>query len=614
MVALLNGMTKEMPRREVNSKVAGIDVGRYARALENSQHVLRRMRQERREIVRQMLGAHYSEDGARYTVPLNLLAIYNNIVSRTLIPKEPRAMLATDAREAQPIVKTMESWMNKRIVQIGLAETLQRWLQDALMFMGVLKISLASPADAALTAFSGPAGEPYCEYVDLDDFGFDAGCTSLRNAGFVANRIRVPLDAAQEYYGKKGKKLLRASPVTSFNPGTGEERTSNLGRGTRAAQDECEDMTEIWEMYLPRHHLVICLATDESGQSQTEPLSVKRWIGPKTGPYEYLTFWLPPGNAIGKGPMLDLVDLHMNANHVSRLVMQQAVRQKTNLAISGGQVDEQDRLIQAGDGEAVKYEGEPPTVIEWGGANPQNVAFLQILRDLFSWGSGNLDIMGGLSPQSKTATQDQMLNQNASMTIASMQETTSRGVSAVLNKLGWFFYHHPKQVMRTKYSPPGLPEVSTVRQLHPYNPSNPDFPMLRQQGAMMREVPWEDIDLRCDPYSLRHQTPQQRSQELVAMLKELGPLLPIAFQQGYSLSMDKLIALLAKYRDQPDLLDIIQINQPPVQEGAAPEQPGMPQSTERTYTRRSMGGDQSEGSQMNDAMNLFASEASNDGE
>src|SRR5207253_10472217 len=55
------------------------------------------------------------------------------------------------------------------------------------------------------------------------------------------------------------------------------------------------------------------------------------------------------------------------------------------------------------------------------------------LKQLFSSQAGNLDIMGGLSPQSKTAHQDAMLNQNSSQSIADMQDATVDRKSTRLN-------------------------------------------------------------------------------------------------------------------------------------------------------------------------------------
>ena len=607
MVAIRETFERKARKSEGTSD---IPVARLCRAIGASHEVMRRYRSERREIVRQMMGSHWSADGAYKPVPLNLLAIYAGIIGRSLIAKEPRVMFSTHDRKAKPVVDTMQSWMNTRIEQIGLAETLQRWVQDALISVGVIKVALCSPAEAALSSFNAPAGQPFADNVSLDDFCYDFGASRFRDAGWMTHRTRVPLVAAKDYYGKKGKRLI-PSELSSYNQGTGEERTSNLGRGSQAQADEFEDMTDIWEVWLPRHRKIVCLAGTDSGEPSDEPLEIKPWLGPPCGPFHFLAYQLAPDNAMGKGPILDLVDLHLCVNRLLRKLMAQAERQKTNMAVRGGSLDDTGRLIQSADGEALKYEGDPPAILDWGGPNPGNVQYVEVLRNLFSWGAGNLDVMGGLSPQSKTLGQDQMLNANASLSIADKQDITTRGVSKVLEALGWFWYHHPKQVMKTKWNPPGLPEVSTVRRLHPYNPRSPEFPMLRQSGAMMREVPWEDLDLRVDPHSIRHQSPQQRAQELIGLVKEVVlPMMPLAQQQGIGLDLNRFLATIGKLRDQPDLAEIVTIMEPPQQEGVAPpEAGGMPQSTERTYTRRSMGGADSQGSVQNEASNFFAAEA-----
>ena len=127
------------------------DVGRLGRAVQTSRMILERYRSERREIVRQFVGAHYSEDGAQKKVPLNLISMYMQIVSRTLISKEPRVMLSSLSKEAGKILSIMEPWCNERIEEIGLAETLQRAVMDAMISVGIVKTALASPGEAALS-------------------------------------------------------------------------------------------------------------------------------------------------------------------------------------------------------------------------------------------------------------------------------------------------------------------------------------------------------------------------------------------------------------------------------------------------------------------------------
>jgi len=603
------------PTKRPKEKQLPVKLDALIASIEASRQMLRPYVEQRRDTIRQIGGPRWSGDKKQPAVPLNVLSAYQQIISRSLIAKEPRVMLSSFAPKAGPVVSTMQDWLNKRIVKIQLAETLQRWVSDALVSVGILKVALAGPTDAAAAYRNAPAGLPFVDVVDLDDFAFDPGTTSLRDAGYLAHRVRVPMAAAKAQYPKSAK-FLEASAIAMYDGSTGEELTRNLGRQALTDRQEFEDMTDLWEIYLSRHRMVVVLACDESGLPTSEILEAKPWLGPDCGPYEFLSFALLPGNPMPKAPIMDLMDLHLDINAVLGKLCDQARRQKKNLPISGGAVDSAGRLEQAEDGEMFQFEGEVPVEISWGGPDAGNVQFLEILRALFDWQSGNLSIQGGLSPQSKTASQDKMLNENASASVLDKQDTVIRAVSKVITKLGWFYYHHPDLVMETKFELPGLPNIGIVRSLHPNNPSAPNHQQLQAAGANMRSIPWEELDLSVDPYSLRHQTPEQKTQELTDLVtKVVIPMLglPQVMAQGVSVDMGALVEKLARLRNQPDLKEIVTIQSAIPQGGAGPQEgPGMPAETERTYTRRSMGGDSSQGSKMNAAENFFSEQSASE--
>ena len=123
--------------------------------------------------------------------------------------------------------------------------------------------------------------------------------------------------------------------------------------------------------------------------------------------------------------------------------------------------------------------------------------------------------------------------------------------------------------MRSKWSPPGVPEVSTVRTLHPFNPSAQNHDALVSSGAMMREQPWSSLQIKVDPYSMVHQTPEQRAQKIVGIIKDVAlPLMPALQAQGINLDISRFFTMIGKFMDQPDLQDLLSIN-PPVKIGRA---------------------------------------------
>lgn len=561
------------------SRASEVDVGRLCQAVRSSRRSLEPYRRERREAVRAFAGNHYGDHAAKEKVPLNLLSLYVQIVSRSLIAKNPRVMLSTFDRGLKAPVSAMESWANRQIEKLYLADTLQRVVVDALFSVGVLKVSLATPSDASNYGWNTKAGTPFAEPVDLDDLVFDLRAKNLHEPSFVGHRYRVPLDSVKDssLYARS-RKDLTASENSPYNV-DGDERIARLGQGDELDGEDFEDMVDLWEIYLPRRRLVLTLSDAQvgDGDGRGEPLRVQEWLGPDCGPYHWLALGLVPGNAMPRGPILDLLDLHEATNRLYRKAMRQGERQKEVLLVAGGAMEDGSRIQEATDGEIIRCDNpDRAKAALFGGANQGNLALAIHFKDVFSWMAGNLDIMGGLSAQSKTATQDRMLNENSSRAIADMQDRVVTFTAKVLDGLCWYWWHDPFTTMRTTHALPGMPDLSIRRQVTPQQ---------RAQGK------FEDLDIKVDPYSMQHQTPSSRLAALSQVIQQIVlPALPLLREQGITLDLNAYLAKVARYADMPDLGEIVTITEPPRQEGqeGSPQAPGMPAQTERRYVRDNM--------------------------
>lgn len=566
------------------------------RDIQTSRKVLQRFREERREAVREYAGNHWSEDGARHQIPINLLSLYVGLVGKKLVAKAPRVMLSTFDMKNKPTVSAMEKWCNKEIVATRLQNTLQRVVIDALFSIGICKVALATPADSATTAWSLPAGAPFAERVDLDDFVYDTHARDFSEVSFIGHRYRAPLSIVKEskLYGKY-RKELQASSDPLFNQ-EGDERLSTMGRGYYGDDDEFEPMTDLWEIYLPKHRLVVTLWDDMlSGPTEKGlegALRVQQWLGRDTGPYHLLTYGIVPGNAMGKAPVMDLIDLHMAVNNCFRKLIREAQAFKEVGLVTGGATEDGERIIKASDGDMIRVDNPANcTTMKWGGVNNELFMFATQLIEKFSWLAGNLDMIGGLSPQSKTLGQDKMLEANASATVTDMQDHTTTFAGEVIKSLCWYWQHDPAKIMRITHSVAGVPEISKQIQVGPQ----------RRQAQR-----FEDLEIQVDPYSMQAATPQSRMAALQQVVQQVViPMSQMLQSQGVVFDVNAYLQKMAKYMDMPDLSEIITIQEPPQQEEAGaggaggPDKPPMPQETTRNYVRENRPGRTEKGNNMN---------------
>lgn len=570
------------------------DIGRLCATMKRARLALRRFREMRREAVRQYVGSRWSEEGADREVIVNLVNLYITTVSRSLIAKDPRFLYTTSSRENKPAVKAAQSWVNRRVKQMGLKTHLTRVVVDALISMGIMKVSLASPAAAAAVGWNLQAGQPFAQRVDLDDFVFDVHARDFEEASFIGHRYRVPLWAVKDspIYNRMARQKLTPSQDEPYNA-EGDERINVLQRSYYdISAEEFEDQVDLWEIYLPRQKRVITLADNwiAGAEADDEPLLDQEWLGPDRGPYHFLCLGTVPGNAMPSAPVQNLMPLHELANSLYRKLGEQARRQKEVTFVSGGADNDGQRLINTNDGEATRIDNpDKLKQVIMGGPNQANFLFFEKTWQYFSKHGGNIEMLAGLAAQSKTATQDKMLDANSSGIMTSMAEDTTGFVESVGQALGWYWWHHPTQEMRTKFSLPGLPDYAIDRKVTP------------QQRQKQR---WDELDVEVDPYSMQPQTPQSRIAAINSVVQAVQPFMQLAQQQGITFDLNAYVKMMSDYMNLPELTEVLTITEPPTNE-AAPGG-GSPAETTRNYNRRSMGAD-SQGSQENDLSNQMQS-------
>ena len=108
-----------------------------------SNRMLEFPKRKRIEAIRQFVGFHYSnEGGPNYRNPVNILALELSIYARLLCPQSPRALISTIKKDRRPLAANLELAINKIPDEIGLDNTLRRFVIEALFSIGVLKVGL----------------------------------------------------------------------------------------------------------------------------------------------------------------------------------------------------------------------------------------------------------------------------------------------------------------------------------------------------------------------------------------------------------------------------------------------------------------------------------------
>lgn len=563
--------------KTVNSK--GLDLDKLCESIKRDRMVLQTFRENRVTMTREYVGRWWGENGTKHEVPINLLSLYIQITTRNLIAKDPRVMYATFNRQGKAPVSAMETWANKEIKKQCSAETYRDIIVDGFFGLGIAKISLVNPAESAAFGYGLSAGQAALQRVDLDDWFYQTTSTSLIHAGYSGHRYRVPLAAVRESRAFNSKrKDIEASDPQPYNE-QGDERIRMLGQTYYAVNgQEFQPYCDLWEVYIPDRKLVLTFGDDNlSGPRKDLLIAEQEWLGHDKGPYRYLGFQPVSGNAMPKAPLQDLFDLHLAINNAYRKLLRQAHDMKQYTAYQRGQDKDAQRVSEVNDGGMVGLDAPEKMVQMKGHAPNQELSLFSSQMELaFNKLAGNLETMGGLSPQAGTATQEKILNQNSGGTMADKQGTVVKFVDECEEARGWYWWHDPFKVIKVEENLPGLPEISQVREVTPQQ---------RQQ------VPWEELDLRVDQYSMAPDTPAQRAKILQEVVQTtIMPAMALMQQQGIGFDMNVYLDKIGKYYNIVDLPEILSTIQPPQQDttgGLSGSEPGMPAVTERTNIRES---------------------------
>lgn len=551
------------------------DIARLCESIAADRTEMSPFRAKREEMLKQFVGSHYGDTKQQIPVPLLEQAI--SIYSRALISRHPGVMISSNYRSLKPAAAMFQLACNHAIKKSGMERALRAWVVDAMFGLGVLKVGLKR----SYGTNSIPVGQVIADTVPFDDFVWDTSATRTDHCRYMGNRYTAFKDDLSKDKSINWKTVQGLPNLdTSDTDDKGENRSraisSNSGAGG-GRRKPLEDQVELYDIYLVRERTLITLHLP----TQTV-LRAAVFDGPVNGPYHLLGFGDVPGNLMPLCPASLLLDLHDLANRLFRKVAKQAERQKVITIFQGGSDADMERVKRTGDGGSARVD-RAGTLLEqaFGGADPKTFAMFMQTGQLFDKLGGNLSALGGLSPQSGTLGQDELLNQSASQRVAEMQSRLLTAAGGVMRDFAFYIWTDR------------LFEPTIARRLTGF-----DLEIPVVWTAEDREGDFIDFNLEIDPTSMGPSTPQQRLQSLVVFLEKFViPLMPFAQAQGITPDMEPILREAASCLGRGDVDALLQFaagaQNPAPGPTSAPA--GMNPNTNRTYTRVNRPGNTAEG-------------------
>lgn len=565
----------------------GIDpayITRLVRQNELAQKDMAPFRKLFKEINKAYVGANYP-NGSRKKKPLNQTALFISIMLRQLVANSPQVYVSTPHHELRSVATLLELHVNQSIRNMALPQTIRHSVLNALMLCAVVRMGLAEIGTVRIDGNEHYVGQVFADNVSPDDYIVDMQASVYGNRQFEASRLTIPRDQiiqSSPFITQELMDILKPSMPSDIDA-TGHKRTASMSR--KESQDErLEDEIAAWEFYVPARQLLILLPENPStiGEVLPHPIYIRTWTGPKRGPYHRLAFDPVADNIMPKPPLSDLFDFDDLINRVSVKHMTQAERQKNLLIVPQGHGDSAKTVSSAPDGAAVTL-SDPSKVTHQmiGGVHPQSAAIMMEWINQWSRQAGNPDLMGGLGPQSGTARQDELLNENINKRLDDMRRGVVQFVRGIAEDIGWYTFTDPL--------------LSTALQLK------------SASGQTVIPITFTANDIRGDflhynfdvnPYSMQDATPSGQLQMVTQVWNQaIAPMAPVMLQQQMAPNVRGYLELIGKLGNMPEMNNLV-IYQP-MPEAPLPEGEMNPSSkpavTSRTYERINRPGATSQG-------------------
>lgn len=417
---------------------------KIALVVKNGFQRLRRYRRARAMFIKQYVGQYYaSSKGMTGDEPINL--IFHAI--RTLVPnlvmKNPITKVTTEDVEQEDYAYLLGLALDSIDKKIKLKTILRGGIVAALFAMGIFKTGIAASGQVITWGdLQIDPGQVYSDLVDLDDFVIDPSCRAFDKAAFLGDRNRVPRQLLLDDNNCDHDLVMRLPRSTHPDAKNKIEKLtqSNL---SNIEMFELQDFVDVVELFVPEANASL-LIPDPEVIIFDDYIRGVDFYGPKEGPYTTMSLTPPvPGNPYPVAPVGIWLDLHMMANKSMIKSMEQADRQKDIGIYDPAGADEAEDIRTARDGAMVAGQPDSVKVVSFGGQNRDNASMLSQMQIWFNYMSGNPDQMAGLKSDARTATQAQLLQANANVTVEDMRDTIYDAAAGLNWKMAWYLHTDP---------------------------------------------------------------------------------------------------------------------------------------------------------------------------
>lgn len=425
-----------------------LTANKLGQAIQVAEDFIRPYRVKRREVMQQLVGAHYPGGPPTEGIPVNLISHSIQTIIPHLASHHPQYHARPRSIQLGMEALSLELMLADLAKDLDLVRVTQTVLLDALTGpCGIVKVGLRAGAD--LVKLGGrlyDPGQPYVQRIDLDDYVCDPTARSWDEIRWEGHRYRLPRQVALDSGIFDPEVIARIAPVEESRVREETDRLEDMAgdQFSRQRRNELLDMIELYDIALyDQGQTTLLTLQGDDPEAAAEFLRVQSWEGPQRGPYERLEFFPLSQQPLGLPFVASMIDMHHSIARVASKIVKQTENAKSLLLYQRNQDDTASRIAAAGDMDTVATDDpNGAAMINMGGAHPDVLGAYPVLWQFGQIGASLPDMLAGAA-DADTATEYQGNMAAASARIGHLASIHEAFQGRVASHLGFYLITDP---------------------------------------------------------------------------------------------------------------------------------------------------------------------------
>ena len=474
----------------------------------------------RKTLINAMVGHNYGKVGGP-TRPINNMQFAVTTLLALLAPDEARAEVSSPYLRMAADAYAFQLATNTVIGDLRLQPAIRRAVVDA-MFAPVIWMVGIQEGGALYEEYD--AGKLYVEDISLEDWRCDPRATQWEDLEWYGNRFEMSRDLALESEVFQHIEDLQTG-ITDKRPDSAKDLATDTNIDARFS-----DRVTAYNLYMPPGNPVggnvpVIVTIAPAGQGD-QFLRVVEWRGPEAGCYGMLSFCPVPDSVMPLPPGYAWEEMDSFVNELGRKLLSRNRNEKEVILYALAAAKEAETIKVAEDQDMIgTLDAKNFNVLKLGGASAELYNAVEWGRRTFSQLARNIEQMGGVGTMgtAPTATEVSTLQSNAGDAIKDMRGCVGRFLGWAFHTIAWFIYTDPSARIPISYEIEGIPEASFQET---FNPSD-------LQGDFF------DYAFTVAAESLEKDSPDMVVKKLLLWAQTIGPMLPLAAEQGAQLNVSE---------------------------------------------------------------------------